>query len=209
MLRPTLGSALGPKTRAETPTITTISGTPSPNMQLQENPRFWALVGRSRASARPPRFLTLELKNSEVEEEREVSFVDGIELRGTAMVEDDAAAIAIGGESLIWLVFCVFWGKGYQDFMSELTVKQELPILGFFIFLNYEFKSLQIPMEYRLQNLSIRVGSSFVRSSASPLIFYTRLSKCWNCPGMSIGPSRLGSDQSVLIVGRFGCGSFG
>lgn len=59
ILRPTSGSCFGPKTRAETPTITTISGTPSPKMQLQENRRFWALMGRSRESPRPARFLML------------------------------------------------------------------------------------------------------------------------------------------------------
>lgn len=76
MLRPTSGSFLGPKTRVATPAITTSSGIPSPNIQLQEKPLFLVLAGMDLCRWTRFKGLNVAVKKDEFDDENRE--VDGV-----------------------------------------------------------------------------------------------------------------------------------
>lgn len=77
ILRPTSGNFLGPKTRATTPAITTSSGTPSPNKQVQDKPFFFPLSRLDLFPWAMVKGLRVLVKKDELEEEKDKVFVDG------------------------------------------------------------------------------------------------------------------------------------
>lgn len=123
ILRPTSGSFLGPKTRATTPAITTSSGTPSPNKQLQEKPLFLLDL----FSYFKFKGLKVLVNKDELEDEKDEVLVDnetggGLWCKVKAVVaEENAIVIGIYGyrRKMVlvdkvmrwrWCCWCIFCG---------------------------------------------------------------------------------------------------